>query len=51
MCAPIYDLQSNITIVPKHIMVPVLDGNSEHFAHARRKIGLFESKNPIKCLK
>ena len=40
-------------------MVPVLDGNSEHVAHASRKRGLFgEEKNLIfialdltKCLK
>ena len=29
------------------IRVLILDGNSEHVAHARRKIVLFEEKNPI----
>ena len=30
----------------------IFDGNSEHVAHARRKIGLFRRKYPdIKCLK
>ena len=41
------------------IMVLILDGNSEHVAHARRKIGVLEKKknllvialNLIKCLK
>ena len=28
-------------------MVLILDGNSEHVAHASRKIGLFEEKNTI----
>ena len=30
-------------------LVPILDGNPEHVAHARRQIGLFgeEKKNPI----
>ena len=29
-------------------MVPILDGNPDHVAHAWRKIGLFgEKKNPI----
>ena len=28
-------------------MVPILDGNSEHVAHALRKIGLFGENNPI----
>ena len=32
-------------------MVLVLDGNSEHFAHALRKIGLFgEKRNDIQQL-
>ena len=29
------------------VMVPILDGNSEHVAHALRKIGLFGENNPI----